>query len=122
MKSFGSRASCFYPQRCSWAGAVVQICFLSTEGMHKINLEVPVCCLDLTQGQYNHLTPNRTSPRRPSIFLNHWLDPCLMHSCQPRARHTVLLILDQKEAKRPMEEERTNLRGIFKKFENVLLC
>lgn len=39
-----------YPQGCSWAAADVQICDLSIEGMHKTNLEIPMCYLDLIQG------------------------------------------------------------------------
>lgn len=92
-----------YPQGCSWAAADVQICDLSIEGMHKTNLEIPMCYLDLIQGAILPSDPKQYKSWKMVNFLE-WLDPCLVCSYQVRARHTHS-ILGQKVMKGLIREE-----------------
>ena len=92
-----------YPQWCSWSAAAVQICFLSIEGTYKINLAVPVCYLDLTQGAILSSDPKKNKLQKIVHSLKSVAGS--MFNAFLSTKSKTHSILGQKEVKRPMEEE-----------------
>lgn len=93
--------------------------YLSTEGMHKMSLRVPLCCLDLIQGEISPSDPKQNKPWKMVNFLKSVAGSVFnaLSSAQSKTHR----ILGQKEGKGPTGEEGSVERDQFKRyFQNIL--